>query len=150
MRKHFALLSFVLVMLAAQLFAAGAIDPEVLAVREAAWRAWFAGDEAALRAMLPPEFLAIGTRGTEISELEKTIGSSRAFKESGGRLVALSFPETRAQLFGDTVIFYGTYDATLMVDGKETRMRGRLTEVFVKRDGRWYHPGWHLDTQASP
>jgi hypothetical protein len=120
-------------------------DPDVLAVREAAWRAWFAGDEAALRAMLPEEFLAIGASGTEISTREKTLASSRAFKEAGGRLVALSFPDTRAQRFGDTVVLYGSYEATLVVDGKESVMKGRLTEIFVKRDGHWLHPGWHLD-----
>ena len=34
------------------------VDPEVLAVREAAWRAYFAGDEKALQTMLPSEFIA--------------------------------------------------------------------------------------------
>jgi hypothetical protein len=142
MRKLF--LFAALVVVAAPLFAADAIDPEVLALREAAWRAWYGGDEAALRAMLPPDFLSIGS-GMEITELEKTIDRSRSFKESGGKLVALSFPETRMQRFGDTVVFYGTYDVTISAQGKESRSQGRLTEVFVKRDGRWVHPGWHLD-----
>ena len=123
------------------------VDSEVLALREAAWRAWFAGDEEALRKMLPPEFLAISTSGGEISGLEKTLTSSRTFKESGGKLVALSFPETRAQRFGDTVILYGSYEATISSGGTEKRLHGQLTEVFVKRDGRWYHPGWHLDAR---
>lgn len=123
------------------------IDPDVLAVREAAWRAWFGGDEAALRAMLPNDFLAIGARGTEISDLEKTIAASRAFKETGGRLVSLAFPETRAQRFGDTVVLYGSYEATLVHGTEERKMRGRLTEVFIKRDGKWLHPGWHLDSR---
>jgi ketosteroid isomerase-like protein len=53
---------------------------------------------------------------------------------------------THAQRFGDTVILYGSYDATFVSGGTEKRMRGRLTEVFVKRDGKWVHPGWHLDS----
>jgi hypothetical protein len=32
----------------------------------------------------------------------------------GGKLVALTFPETRAQRFGDTVVLYGSYDATIV------------------------------------
>lgn len=123
------------------------IDPDVLALREAAWRAWFAGDEASLRAMLPAEFLGIGWSGGETVTRDKTLASSKAFKEAGGKLVALSFPETRAQRFGDTVIFYGSYDITIEVGGKTTQAKGKLTEVFVKRDGKWVHPGWHLDTR---
>src|SRR5687768_16857268 len=83
--------------LAASLHAAEPIDPDVLAVREAAWRAWFSGDEAALRSMLPQDFLSISMSSSEIVGFEKTLTSSRTFKENGGKLVALSFPETRAQ-----------------------------------------------------
>ena len=123
------------------------IDPEVLALREAAWRAWFAGDEAALRGMLPPEFLGISSGPAGISTLDKTLASSRGFKESGGKLVALSFPETRAQRFGDTVVLYGNYEATIVSGGSEKQLRGQLTEIFVRQDGRWFHPGWHLDAR---
>ena len=136
-----------LAMLSLPLHGAEAIDPDVLAVREAAWRAWFAGDEAALRSMLPEDFLAIGWGGDQISDRDTTIASSRDFKKSGGRLVSLSFPETRAQRLGDTVVFYGSYEVTFAIGTSETKVRGRLTEVFVKRDGRWLHPGWHLDTR---
>jgi len=134
-----------LLMLSVSVHAADAIDPDVLTVRESAWRAWFGGDEVALRATLPDEFLAIDSGGAEINDLEKTIASSLAFKKNGGRLVTLAFPETRAQQFADTVILYGSYDATFISGGKEKQMKGRLTEVFVKRDGKWVHPGWHLD-----
>ena len=132
-------------LLAVPLLAAEPIDPDVLAVREAAWRAWFAGDEAALRSMLPTEFLGISMSGSDIATLEKTLASSKSFKESGGKLIALSFPDTRAQRFGDTVVLYGSYDIKISSGGAEQQMKGQLTEVFVKRDGRWVHPGWHLD-----
>ena len=150
MRKPFVVTTFLvlLAVLSVPAGAAEAIDPEVLALREAAWRAWFGGDEAALRAMLPDEFLGISSGGGgEISELEKTIAASRAFKEGGGRLVSLAFPETRAQRFGDTIVFYGSYEATIVSGNAEKQLHGRLTEVFVKRDGRWVHPGWHLDAR---
>ena len=39
--------------------ASAAVDADVLKLREAAWRAYFAGDEAALGAMLPPDFIGI-------------------------------------------------------------------------------------------
>lgn len=147
-KTRIAILSlFVLTILSCPIRAAEPIDPDVLALREAAWRAWFGGDEAALRAMLPEEFLAISTGGTEIVGREKTVASSRAFKEAGGKLLTLSFPDTRAQRYGDTVVLYGSYDATILSGGAEKTMRGQLTEVFVKRDGKWIHPGWHLDAR---
>ena len=149
MRIAFKLLPLAIPFLLAAPVVAGGIDPDVLAVREAAWQAWFAGDEAALRAMLPSDFLALGTSGEEVNDLEKTIVSSRDFKKSGGKLISLTFPETHAQTFGDVVIFYGTFDAKIESAGKESPFKGRLTEVFVKRDGKWYHPGWHLDTAVQ-
>src|SRR5688500_4380416 len=110
MRNASLVLFVLLALLSVPMFAAEAIDPEILAVREAAWRAWFGGDEATLRSILPDNFLSIGWGGTDISDREKAIASSREFKKAGGRLVSLSFPETRAQYIGDTVVFYGTFE----------------------------------------
>ena len=50
-------------------------------------------------------------------------------------------------------MLYGRYEAVIQSDGAEHTLRGRLTEMFVRRDGKWVHPGWHLDltaAQASP
>ena len=126
------------------------IDRELLATREAAWRAWFAGDSATLGAMLPAEFLGYGMTGVEVSDRARTLTASRGFAAAGGRLERLAFPETRAQQYGDAVVLYSLYEITL-VDGagKASTMRGRATEVFVRRDGRWLHPGWHLDLEGS-
>lgn len=149
MRNASLLILLLLAMLSFPLRAAEPIDPDVLALRELAWRAWFSGDEATLLTMLPEDFLGIGWAGTEISDRAKTLASSRAFKASGGRLVSLSFPETRAQRIGDTVVFYGSYEMTIASGDQETKVSGKLTEVFVKRDGRWLHPGWHLDDRGN-
>jgi hypothetical protein len=145
--RVFVSLFLLLAMLSVPLHGAEPIDPDVLALREAAWRAWFAGDEKALLSMLPEDFLGIGWSGTEISNRTEAIASSRGFKEAGGRLISLSFPETRAQRFGDTVVFYGSYEVTMAIGTKEEKVRGQLTEIFVKRDGKWFHPGWHLDSR---
>lgn len=129
---------------------AESIDRELLATRETAWRAWFAGDTASLEAMLPAEFLGYSMSGEEISDRARTLAASRGFAASGGRLERLAFPETRAQRFGDVVVLYSVYEIGI-VDGagKASTMRGRATEVFVRSDGRWLHPGWHLDVESS-
>jgi hypothetical protein len=122
-----------------------AIDKDVLAARELAWRAYFAGDVKTLSGLLPPSFIGINMNDVPFADLASTLDSSREFRDKGGRLVRLSFPETRAQRFGDTVILYGRFELVLGAGGAERTMRGRLTEVFVRREGKWWHPGWHLD-----
>jgi hypothetical protein len=127
-----------------------AVDPEVLRLREAAWRAWFAGDEAVLGRMLPAEFIGINMQAGPFSSRLRTLEQARAFQAGGGRLLRLEFPETQAQRYGDVVVLYGRYLAVVESEGSERTLSGRLTEVFVRQDGRWVHPGWHLDTVASP
>lgn len=127
-----------------------AIDPALLTAREAAWRAWFAGDAPALTALLPPEFIGIAWNDTPFASRDETIAASKAFRDGGGRLVRLAFPETRAQRFGDVVVLYGRFEAVLVAGGAEQTIRGRLTETFIRRGGRWLHPGWHLDATSSP
>ncbi len=126
------------------------VDPEVLQLREAAWRAWFSGDEPALRRMLPPEFIGIGMNDGPFTSLALTLEQARGFRSGGGRLVRLEFPETRAQRYGDVMVLYGRYSAVIESGGAERTVGGRLTEVFVRQGGRWLHPGWHLDTVATP
>ena len=121
------------------------IDPEVLAVREAAWRAFYGGDEKTLGELLPQEFIGISMNEAPFTDRAQTIEASRAFRERGGRLVSLAFPATQAQRFGDIVVLYGRYEVVIHSGGTERTMRGRLTEIFVRRNGKWLHPGWHLD-----
>ena len=127
-----------------------AIDPDLLAARESAWRAYFAGDLKTLGDLLPPEFIGIGMNDEPFADRAKTLDAARTFREGGGRLIHLAFPETRAQTFGDAVVLYGRYEAVIESDGRQQTMKGRLTETFVRRDGTWMHPGWHLDLTHTP
>jgi len=133
-----------------QVAADAAIDPEVLVAREAAWRAFYDGDVKALRESLPEDFIGINMNDGPFADRAKTLDASRAFHERGGRLVRLAFPETQAQRFGDVVVLYGRFEVVFQSGGAEHTRRGRLTELFVRRDGKWLHPGWHLDLTAGP
>ena len=132
-----------------QLAGNAAIDPELLEAREAAWRAYFGGDVKVLGDLLPQEFIGIGMNEAPFADRARALDGARAFREAGGRLVHLAFPETQAQRFGDVVVLYGRYEAVIESGGAERTLRGRLTEVFVRRDVRWMHPGWHLDLTAA-
>lgn len=127
-----------------------AIDPDVLAAREAAWRAYFGGDLKVLGDLLPGEFIGIGMTDAPFADRARTLDGARTFHAQGGQLLRLAFPETQAQQFGDVVVLYGRYEAVIRSGGEERTLRGRLTEMFVRRDGRWVHPGWHLDLTAAP
>lgn len=124
------------------------MEVEVQQVREAAWRAYFAGDVDALRTMLPQEFVGIGMEEAPFATLATTLEGARSFSYGGGRLVRLDFPETQAQRYGDVVVLYGRYEIVLESGGAERTLRGRLTEVFVRQGDTWLHPGWHLDLTA--
>ena len=130
--------------------ASTAIDPEVLAAREAAWRAYFAGDVKQLGDLLPQEFIGISMDETPFTNRAQTLDGARAFREGGGRLIRLAFPDTQAQRFGDVVVLYGRYEVVIHSNGAERVMKGRLTEIFVRRGGTWVHPGWHLDLSGEP
>ena len=125
-----------------------AIDATLLAAREAAWRSYFAGDEKTLGDLLPADFIGIGMNDAPFADRQTTLEGSRAFREAGGRLLRLTFPETRAQIYGDAVVLYGRFEAVIVSSGEERLLRGRLTEMFVRRGGKWVHPGWHLDLTA--
>jgi hypothetical protein len=126
------------------------IDRDLLAARESAWRAYFGGDVKTLGDLLPQEFIGIGMNGGPFADRATTLDGSRTFKEQGGRLVSLEFPQTESQRYGDTVVLYGRYQAIIESGGEKRTMRGRLTEVFVWREGKWVHPGWHLDLTTTP
>ena len=145
-----ALLATVMSVSGSRVAAEGAIDPEVLVAREAAWRAFYDGDVKALGDMLPQEFIGINMNDGPFANRAQILDAARAFRERGGRLVRLTFPETQAQRFGDVVVPYGRFEVVFQSGGEERTRRGRLTEIFVRRDGKWLHPGWHLDLTAGP
>lgn len=119
---------------------------EILALREAAWRTWFNNDQAGFQRIVPDELIAIGWGGGPWSDRAQNLAQMSEFAKSGQRLQSLEFPRDVFQAYGDAVILYSTFRLVL-VDGagatEETSGRG--TEIFVRRNGRWIHTGWHLD-----
>jgi len=117
---------------------------ELFSAREAVWRAWFTNDEAGLRAAIPDEAVAIDPGVAAWADRDEIFRRSADFVARGGRLLRLEFPETRVQAYGDTAILYTRFLFETERDGVRTLSEGRGTEVFVRRDGRWLNPGWHL------
>jgi ketosteroid isomerase-like protein len=119
---------------------------ELLAVRDSAWYAWFGNDQAKLRELLPPDAVTISAGTAEWHDLEGVLKSAAAFSATGARLTRLAFPRTEVQTYGDTAFVYSLYEFDLDGPQGKRSASGRATEIFVKRDGRWIHPGWPLDS----
>ena len=120
-------------------------DPELMRVQREVWEVWYAGDTTRLR-QLTPGLIAINNGEQSFSDQEAAVRGSAGFHSGGGRLLQLSFPEMRVQRFGDVAIVYSTFRSVALIGGDTLRQSGRATEVFVRQNGKWLNPGWHLDS----
>ena len=119
---------------------------ELLQVREAVWRAWFANDTEALEKLVPRDTLVISAGEENWHNQAEVFQSAAEFHASGGKLIRLEFPRTEIQRFGDVAVTYSRYLYETEVGGKRSLTSGRVTEIFVLRNGRWTNPGWHADS----
>jgi ketosteroid isomerase-like protein len=131
---------------AAQQADLAAIDPALARVQREVWELWFSGDTTRLKQILPADLVTIDNDGSAFSGLRDQVSASAGFKDAGGKLIALTFPEMRIQRFGDVVLVYSRYELAYAVGKDTTRQAGRATEVFVRRAGQWQNPAWHLDS----
>ena len=133
-----------------QLASPRSIDDEMkkrlLDAREAVWRAWFAGDRATLEKLIPQETIAIESGHNNWSNRQTILDGSVQFAKGGGKLVKLEFPKTEIQMYGAAAVVYSNYSYELEQGGQRINQSGRVTEVFVLRNGQWVNPGWHMDT----
>lgn len=122
------------------------VDPatraELLAARDAIWRAWFGNDTVQLERMLP-EAAAAGA-GRAWKDRRAILEGAKRFAAGGGKLVNIDFSDTEISLFGDVAVVRSVYRYEVETGGQRSASTGRATEVFVRRDGRWLNPLWHL------
>jgi ketosteroid isomerase-like protein len=118
----------------------------LLDAREAVWRAFFAGDRAALEKLIPEETIVIPAEDNNWSNRQRVLHGSEEFAKGGSKLVKLEFPKTEIQVYGFTAVIYSDYAYELEVGGQHLNRSGRVTEVFVLRNGEWVNPGWHMDS----
>jgi ketosteroid isomerase-like protein len=121
---------------------------DLLKAREAVWRAWFGGDEEALRTLLPPETIALAAGPDGWTTRDAIIRSSLDFSRAGGTLVRLEFPRTDVQQYGATAILYTSYLFETDTGGKKASERGKAVEIFVRQQNRWVNSGWQLMADA--
>ncbi len=118
---------------------------ELLKVRETVWRAWFANDTQALEKLVPPDTIVISAGEENWKNQAQVFKAAADFQAAGGKLIRLEFPRTEVQRFGDVAILWSQYRVETETKGKRSVSAGRVTEIFVRRDGHWTNPGWHTD-----
>ena len=120
---------------------------DLLTVREAVWRDWFAGDTKSLAKLVPSSAIAISTGEEHWQNHADIFREAVKFHASGGKLVRLEFPRTEVQRFGNVAVLYSKYLYETETNGKRSLSSGRATEVFVLNNGQWTNPGWHTDSE---
>lgn len=120
-------------------------DDELLQVRRSVWLAWFNDDTATLERLVTPETVVMSAGDPQWKHQQEVLVEASEFHNSGGKLVRLEFPRTEVQHFGDVAIVWSDYVLELQQQGKSSVSKGRVTEIFVRKDGRWTNPGWHTE-----
>ena len=122
------------------------VKEQLLAAREQVWRAYFTNDQAQLDKLVPADTVVLeGPLDSPFVKKPDILASARRGAERGNKLVRLEFPRTEIQVYGNTAIIYTTYLYELAApDGQRQVSTGKATEVFVRRNGAWVNPGWHL------
>lgn len=122
-------------------------DADLLAVREAVWRSWFAGDIQTLEKLVPQNSIAINSGEEKWQNQAEIFQEATQFHASGGKLISLQFPHTEIQRFGNVAVLYSNFQYEIETNGKRSSSSGRATEVFVLTNGQWTNPGWHTDRE---
>lgn len=86
------------------------------------------GDVASLECILAPEFEEAGDKGELINRSQTLAGAT------GDRGIHFELSEMRGHVYGNFGYIRGVGMAT---NGPHTGSKGRFTDVFVYRDGRW-------------
>lgn len=122
-------------------------DDRLLQVREAVWRAWFANDSKTLEELVPPETIVMSGGEANWKHQSDIFRTAAEFQAKGGKLIRLEFPRTEIQHFGDVAVVWSNYVVETELEGQRSSSSGRVTEIFVRKHGRWTNPGWHTDNE---
>jgi ketosteroid isomerase-like protein len=118
----------------------------LLDAREAVWRAYFANDRPALEKLIPAETITIEADENTWGNRQMVLAGAERFVKAGGKLLKLEFPKTEIQTYGYTAIVYSNYAYEIEIGSQHINKTGRVTEIFVLRNGEWVNPGWHMDS----
>jgi len=88
-------------------------------------------DPERLETLLAREFTLLGAAG----ELDR----EGLLEAAAGRYAIADFvyEEIDPEVYGDTALVLSRYEQTARLDGRDVSARMHITDVWVRRDGRW-------------
>ena len=88
-------------------------------------------DPARLEAMLAREFTLLGAAG----ELDR----AGLLEAASGRYAIedFAYEEIDPEVYGDTAVVVSRYRQSARLDGSDVSARLHMTDVWIRRDGRW-------------
>jgi hypothetical protein len=119
------------------------VRAQLIVARDSVWRAYFAGDSAALARLLPERMVGMGQDRAEI------IANAQEFARSGGRLEKIEFSCDEFFVSGDVAVLFSNYRTDVREGDRLSVTTGRAIELFERRGGSWINPSWHLDEDGD-
>jgi ketosteroid isomerase-like protein len=88
-------------------------------------------DQRRLDTLLAREFTLLGAAG-ELDRAGLLEAAAGAYA-----IDAFAYEEIDAEVYGDTALVLSRYEQTARLDGRDVSARMHVTDVWVRRDGRW-------------
>jgi hypothetical protein len=91
------------------------------------------GETAFLDSVTAPEWTNTGSNGRMRTKPD-VLDSIRS---GGVKLDSVELSELKARVYGDAAVVTGIFDERGASGGKPFRERGRFTDTFIRRNGKW-------------
>ncbi len=109
-------------------------DKSMVLALESAWnQAELHHDANAVSAILAENFISVDHHGTLLTRAKYLAD----LKDPSYKPEEISNTDTSVYLYGDTAIVTSAYRTRGTDDGKPFTHRGRFTDTWIKRDGKW-------------
>lgn len=120
------------------------VEQELIKLENEWGEAIVKGDEALIDRIIADEYIGIsdGSVFTRAQYFEYV----KSIKEE---IVSFEMDEWNVHVYGDAAVVMARVTLKMRSAGKETTNQSRITETFIKRDGRWQCVAGHYSTIAQ-
>ena len=107
------------------------------------------GDKAVIERMFADDVTVVNQRGI-LRGKKDVVGNVRT-PSAESKTVSSTYNDMRVRRYGDTAVVTYLFDSKRLDQGKEVARQFRITDVWVKKEGRWQIVAAHLtSTEQQP